>query len=294
MEGLYNKTSEYFNTSMVEYLHGSMVGVIWSISGIAFPIVCAAICGLSCLIKSHHHVSPVCVINLLLSDMLQICSKPVWHLIPMSSVMHLVFYAVYSIGLMASICFMLCIAAERYVLIVYPLWYRRNRTKNKSILVVLLVWIMALIVILIISLAFISGAVDHGVLYPSFIMFYLLPYPPIIFFTVGTWRALSCTKSVPPQEQKRIMGTLVLVLVIYTFFFLPYVIMMLALTISPNLLNDPRVQTYGSLVDILLSLNPIVDPFLYVVMRRDAKEMLTNMVHCCKKRRKNQPETPTP
>ncbi|KAL2083725.1 hypothetical protein ACEWY4_021498 [Coilia grayii] len=289
MEAIYNQTSKYFNSTMVEYLHARMTMVIWVISCISFPILCAAIYGLYRLIKSDH-VAPICVINLLLSDMLQICSKPVWHLVPISNIMHLVLYAVYSLGLMASICFMLCISAERYVLTAYPIWYRQRHTKNKSLLASLIVWVTALVVMLIISLAFLSGTIHHRLLSSSYIVFYLLPYPLVICFTMGTWRALSCAKSVAAQEQKRIMGTLVLVLAIYTVFFMPYIILMLALTISPTLLNEPPVQTFGSLVDILLSLNPMVDPILYVVMRRDAKEMLTNMV-CCKKKEKNQQQT---
>ena len=267
MEGIYNHTFEYLNFTDLEFLHSQVTAAFWAISCFAFPIICAATYGLYCLIKSEH-VTPVYVINLLMSDMLQICTKPVWHMISPLSVMHLVLFAVYSLGVVTSICFMLCISAERYVAIAYPIWYRCRHTKKMSLWASFMVWVAAVLYVLIVSLAVLTGNLDQRILISGMIVFYLLPYPLVICFSMGTWRALSNAKSVPAHERRRIMGTLALVLFIYTVLFLPFIILMLTITVSPALLNEAPVQNLWILADILLALNPMVDPILYVFMRR--------------------------
>ncbi|XP_076141313.1 uncharacterized protein LOC143123937 [Alosa pseudoharengus] len=277
MEGIYNQSLEYFNFTDLGYLHSRMIVVQWAISCVAFPIICAAIYRLFCLIKSDH-IAPVYVINLLISDMLQICTKPIWNMISMLNVMHLVLFSVYSLGLMASICFMLFISAERYVMIAYPIIAADTQRKCHFGY------------ILIISLTIYSGNVDHGILTSNVIAFYLLPYPLVVCFSMRTRRALSNSKSVPAHEQRKILGTLALVIFSYTVFYLPYIILMLTLTISPALLNETHMQNFGFLVDILLSLSPLADAILYVFMRRDAKDILGALA-CCVKKEKAQSET---
>lgn len=289
MERLYNQSMKYHNFTDLNDLHSRMAVTLWAISCLAFPIICAAMYGLYRLIKSDH-IAPVYVINLLMSDMLQICTKPVWHMTSMLNIMHLVLFSVYSVGLFASICFMLLISAERFVMIACPFWYRQRHTKKMALWVSFVVWVTAFIVMLIISLAILTGISDEGILTSNIIVFYLLPYPLVISFTMGTRKALSSSKSVPSYEQRRIMGTLALVIFSYTVFYLPYIILMLTVTISPTLVKETHMQNFSALVGILLSVSPLVDPILYVFMRRDAKDIVGGMA-CCVKKEEKEPET---
>lgn len=289
MERAYNKSVKYYNGTDLDDLHSRMAVTLWAISSIAFPIICAAMYGLYRLIKSDH-VAPVYVINLLMSDMLQICTNPIWRMTSMLNIMHLVLFSLYSLGLFASICFMLLISAERYVMIACPIWYRQRHSKKMALWASFMVWVTAFVVILIISLAIFSGIADDRILTSNMIVFYLLPYPLVIYFTMGTRKALSNSKSVPFYEQRRIMGTLVLVIFSYTVFYLPYIILMLTVTVSPTLIKDTHMQNFSALVNILLSLSPLVDPILYVFMRRDAKNMVGGLA-CCVKKEENELET---
>lgn len=279
MERLYNQSMKYHNFTDLDNLHFRMAVTLWAISCLAFPIICTAMYGLYRLIKSDH-IAPVYVINLLMSDMLQICTKPVWHMISMLNIMHLVLFSVYSLGLFASICFMLLISAERYVMIACPIWYRQRHTKHMALWASFVVWVSAFIVMLIISLAIFSGFADEIILNSNIIAFYIFPYPLVIFFTMGTRKALSNSKSVPSYERRRIMGTLALVIFSYTVFYLPYIILMLAVTVSPTLVGETHFQNFSALVAVLLSLSPLVDPILYVFMRRDAKDIVAG-ISCC-------------
>lgn len=74
MERIYNQSMKYHNFTDLNDLHSRMAVTLWAISCLAFPILCAAMYGLYRLIKSDH-VAPVYVINLLMSDMLQICTN---------------------------------------------------------------------------------------------------------------------------------------------------------------------------------------------------------------------------
>ncbi|XP_063048125.1 psychosine receptor-like [Engraulis encrasicolus] len=197
----------------------------WVILPIALPVVCLAICGLLSLIKSDH-VMPVYVINLLISDVLQMFGRPIYLSMTPSGVVYELIAFLYCSGLHASIFFMLCIAGERYAMIVHPLWYRFHRTIKKSILCSITVWMVTFI-----SLVFVIWCV-----------LCLLPYPFALFFFVETWRALSKSISISPREQRRIMGMLALVLIIYTAFFLPHIVVTLLMCSCPWMFTDYSFQ----------------------------------------------------
>ncbi|XP_048126249.1 ovarian cancer G-protein coupled receptor 1-like [Alosa alosa] len=222
----------------------------WVVLVVALPITLLAIYRLYFFIRADH-VAPVYVINLLISDIVQIwgnplslyvfmrrdakdilwafpcfrqfqkCRKPLetqpTNLITITihdfwDYMRLIFF----IGVMANVCFMVFISAERYGMIAHPVWYRSLHTIRTSVIVSVTVWVILPIIVIITGLYTL-----HVVLSELLVM--LLPYPWMIFFFVGTWRALSRNTSVPRHEQRRIMRTLALVLSIYTVLFLPYV-----------------------------------------------------------------------
>ena len=287
MEKFYNSTQKYFNLTDWVDISSSMSLHSWVILPIALPMVCVAICGLFSLIKTDH-VAPVYVINLLISDVLQICTKPIALSIPPSGVTYELVVFTYSSSLMACVGFMVCIAGERYVMIAHPLWYRCHRTITKSLLCSFTVWMTAFVIIGGITLASAAFVVDIHRVALCLCIINLLPYPFVMLFFVGTWRALSKSKSVSSREQRRIMGTLALVLFIYTALFLPYIVLMQMFQIFPELMKEGVFQRFAVMSSTLLSLNPMVDPILYVFMRK--KDLLVLPCRRCRQHPQAQKE----
>lgn len=60
------------------------------------------------------HVAPIYVINLLISDPIQLCCMIVWLAQPKGWKIHgYTIIIIYYIGVIASVCFMVCVALER-------------------------------------------------------------------------------------------------------------------------------------------------------------------------------------
>ncbi|XP_076141344.1 G-protein coupled receptor 68-like [Alosa pseudoharengus] len=231
--------------------------VSWVILVVALPITLLAIYGLYFFIRADH-VAPVYVINLLISDMVQISANPI-------SLMKKDVYLLYYLSLMASVWFMVCIAAERYIMIAYPVFYRNMQTIKRALRVSVAVWVGATIALIIFEV--VEGADDYrGVVF-------LLPFPLLTVFLLGSWRVLSKSRSVSPEQHRQVMGTLVLVLCIYVLLFLPFIVSSY-LYFELKLKNQASVFYFHLFSEVLMSLNPMLDPILYVFMRRDAKDIL--------------------
>ncbi|XP_045897239.1 ovarian cancer G-protein coupled receptor 1-like, partial [Micropterus dolomieu] len=213
------------------------------------------------------HVVPIYVINLLITDLLQLCCMIVWVVPNVDETIDTIVFYIYYFALMASVGFMVCISLERYLVIVHPLWYRFRRTIKTSVALCVLVWVLSLVCIVIFY--FYSGYVFTNII---FIVFLLPPFPLLIFFLVGTLKALSASMSVPSDEKRRIVGILVLVLLIYTLLYLPDIIFYLVV----------YDKTLDFLSSILVRLSPLADLVLYVFMRKRAVDKLLASVCCCR------------
>ncbi|XP_040926828.2 mas-related G-protein coupled receptor member B5-like [Betta splendens] len=247
--------------------------ILWvstlSIAIVGLVLTPVAICAVSSLVKKDN-VAPIFVINLLVSDIIQLCAMILWlteDVIDIGEIARV-------FGLVASVGFMVCIALERYLLIVWPLWYRTRRTVKMCLLLCAVVWTLPLFY-------FIFGI--FIILYSN--MFFnitgvllLLPLPLLVFFLVGTFRALSASISVHAEEKRRIVGLLVLVLLIYTLLFLPRIISYLLHY------RDYRLHVVAA---ILLELNPVADLFLYIFLRKGAVNQVWFCLCCCRKNRTN-------
>ncbi|NP_001290682.1 ovarian cancer G-protein coupled receptor 1-like [Esox lucius] len=221
---------------------------------IGFPLILLAIYAMYFLIRADH-MAPIYVINLLIADFIQISVR----LIVLFDLWGIVGNLIEFFGISASISFMVCIALERYIVIAFPLWYRFRRNIKYSLIVSSIVWVFPFIQI-VLFWAFSSV---------SFILFavmLLIPFLLLVFFLVSTLKALSVSISVPAVEQKRIIGTLGLVLGNYTLLFLPLTIQYLISGISGT--ENVYIGT------ILEGFSPLVDPLLYVFMRKGAKDTL--------------------
>ncbi|XP_028992114.3 proto-oncogene Mas-like [Betta splendens] len=242
----------------------------WLIITIGLVLTPVAIFAVSSLVKKDN-VAPIFVINLLVSDVIQLCG-----MIMKETGQETVFITadcMYTFGLSASVGFMLCIALERYLVIVWPLWYRTRRPVKMSLLLCAAVWTLALVH------AFICYCILYvwGSLYFTIsAVLLLLPFPALVFFLVGTLRALSASISVRAEEKRRIVGLLVLVLLIYTLLFLPSIILFLV-----------QLYDYKLIVVAIIfnRLNPIADLFMYVFLRKGAVNQVWFCLCCCRKNR---------
>ncbi|XP_038577435.1 mas-related G-protein coupled receptor member B4-like [Micropterus salmoides] len=147
-----------------------------------------------------------------------------------------IFMSIYISALFASVYFMVCISLERYLVIAHPLWYRCRRTIKTSVVLCVLVWVLSPVCAIVLDFG------NYLATYMILTVFLLLPFPLLIFFLVGTLKALSASISVPSDENRRIVGILVLVLLIYTLLFLPTIIWFLKVYTDNNRLVDSRLN----------------------------------------------------
>ncbi|XP_038588696.1 G-protein coupled receptor 4-like [Micropterus salmoides] len=277
MEDFYNNSSSQDQSS--DYSHSDFKNnshqyydlpltknVTYIIVGIGLPLTLMAIYALYSTVRSDH-VAPIYVINLLMSDLLQLCCMIVHVTQPQDGKISQIFYYIYYFGLFTSVYFMVCISLERYLVMAHPLWYRYRRTIKTSVVFCVLVWVITLVCGVLYYVF--KGYEVTKIIFPVFL---LLPFPLLIFFLVGTLRALSAAMSVPSDEKRRIVGILVLVLLIYTLLFLPNIIFYLVI--------------YDKTLDILslifVRFSPLADLVLYVFMRKGAIDKLLASVCCCR------------
>ncbi|KAM9345099.1 uncharacterized protein ABDE67_013995 [Symphorus nematophorus] len=222
--------------------------------------------------EQNDHVAPIYVINLLISDLIQLCCFII-EVTPAVDLQILeISYYIYLSAVGVSVVFMVCISLERYLVFACPLWYRFRRTIKIPVVVCVLVWTLALVTVLVVFFC-----AHFRVSIIIFCVVFLLPLPLFIFFLVGTLKALSGSISVPSDEKRRVVGVLVLVLLIYTMLFLPRIIFEALL-----------VKGYNHTLEILyilswigFTLSPLADLTLYVFMRKGIIDKLLSSVCCC-------------
>ncbi|XP_053189560.1 G-protein coupled receptor 4-like [Scomber japonicus] len=232
--------------------------VCWIVIVICLPLIILAIYYLYSLVRDDH-IAPIYVINLLISDFIQLCCMAI--LLGNPEVVWVILL-IHLIGLMASVGFMVCISLERYLLIAWPLWYRFRRTVKVSVVVCVVVWVFTLVII--------CSAVFSGNSSKAISVIFLLPFPVLIFSVVGIFKGLSAAISVSSEEKRRIVGATILVLLNYTLMFLPYIIW-----------NITQIYIKTNTFAFIL-FNPLGDLVLYIFMRKGAIDKILASVCCCR------------
>ncbi|XP_073337566.1 uncharacterized protein [Pagrus major] len=228
---------------------------------IGLPLTLVAIYAVYSLVRNDH-VAPIYIINLLISDVIQLCCMIV-DVAPLEDwKIYNITFIIYYFAVIASVGFMVCIALERYLVIACPLWYRFRRTIKISVVVCVVVWILTLVYLLTFKYVNYTEIISA--------IFFFLPLPLFIFFLGGTIKSLSASR-VPSDEKRRIVGILVLVLLIYTLLFTPSIIW-----------YATYYQTLTTLSFTFLRLSPLADLLLYVFIRKGTIDKLLASVCCCR------------
>nr|XP_046258168.1 mas-related G-protein coupled receptor member A6-like isoform X2 [Scatophagus argus] len=232
---------------------------------IGLPLTLMAICAVFSLVRNNH-VAPIYVINLLISDLIQFCCLITKVAACEDQKIATMVALAHDFGLVASVCFMVCIALERYLVIACPLWYRFKRPIKTSVVVCVLVWVLTLVYVITFTF-YIDSEVSQTIFAASL----LVPLPLFFCFLGGTLKALSASR-VPSDDKRQIVGILVLVLLIYILLFLPTIIWFLG---ARNNLAFTILST------VFIRLSPLADLTLYVFMRRGTMDKLSASVcHC--------------
>nr|XP_020485839.1 G-protein coupled receptor 4-like [Labrus bergylta] len=257
-EDIYNEYYQKLNFKM----HVATCIII----SIGLPLTLMTISALYSLVRKDH-VAPIYVINLLISDLIQLCCMIVFETRQYQPQAEALF--IYECGLVTSVFFMVCVSLERYLIIAHPLWYRFKRTIKISVVVSVVIWLIPPVFFITVL-----PQVTYDVAGIIFSIFLIIPFPLFIIFLVGTLRALSASVSVHSEEKQRIVGVLVLVLLIYTLLFLPSMILFLNINRSDKTLN------YLSFMFVKMS--PLADLILYVFFRKQSIGKLFTTVNCCR------------
>uniref|UniRef100_A0A669EY95 G-protein coupled receptors family 1 profile domain-containing protein n=1 Tax=Oreochromis niloticus TaxID=8128 RepID=A0A669EY95_ORENI len=175
-------------------------------------------------------------------------------------------YFFYYLVVTASLYFKLCIALERYCFIALPLLDCFRQT-NSSLLVCVLVWVFCIVSV---ALAIILHDLVRLIIYAA------LPAPLFIICLAGTLKALPAATSVPTEEKRRIVGTLVLLLLNYFLINLPAVIL---LTLKLEL-HFP-ITTIDFTIMILFLFSSLLDLILFVFKCNGPIDRLLARLCCC-------------
>ncbi|XP_067467145.1 ovarian cancer G-protein coupled receptor 1-like [Thunnus thynnus] len=255
--------SDYSGDGLEEFFLDAMKCVIISFG---LPLSLLAIYSLYSQVQNTN-VAPIFLINLLISDIIQLCCMIVKMAERVNFDIRIPFIHIYEIGVLASVGFMVCIALERYLVIAWPLWYHVRSTIKISLAVCVVVWTLPLVSVL--SVYFMVNFEISDII---FAVLLLIPFPLLIFFLGGTLKALSAAISVSSDEKRRIVGMLVLVVLIYTLLFLPRIIVLLSYKAQSN-------HDFRKLTEMLLEFSPLADLILYVFIKETMDKLLASL--CC-------------
>ncbi|KAL3971701.1 zona pellucida sperm-binding protein 1 [Sarotherodon galilaeus] len=235
--------------------------VIWIDVSVFLPVTILFFCCVCCAGRSCE-VPLIYYINLLISNLIHRCMT--FFLWTKLHDRTLCFF--YYLVVTTSLYFKLCIALERYCFIALPLLDCFRQT-NGSLLVCVLVWVFCIVSV---ALAIILHDLVRLIIYAA------LPAPLFIICVAGTLKALPAATSVPTEEKRRTVGTLVLLLLNYFLINLPAVIL---LTLKLEL-HFP-ITTIDFTIMILFLFSSLLDLILFVFKCKGPIDRLLARLCCC-------------
>ncbi|XP_034722442.1 mas-related G-protein coupled receptor member A4-like [Etheostoma cragini] len=274
---LHSVPSDNVTVGLLGYLDYTEAGLIDNVATciiicFGLPLIFIAIYSLYSVVRSDH-IAPIYVINLLTSDLIQLCCMICEVARPQSRMIFIINKCIYNYSLMTSVVFMVCIALERYLLIVFPLWYHCRRTIRSTVVICAVAWVLPSLYLFTL---FFGG--NFNVPQMIAVVFLLLPLPLLLFFCCASLKALSASVSILPDEKQRIVGTLVVVLLTYMLLFLPNVILIM---VARSTNDQSLVTTLVYVSSVFLKLNPLADLVLYIFTKKGFLDKIL-AVRCCR------------
>nr|XP_015200307.1 PREDICTED: G-protein coupled receptor 4-like [Lepisosteus oculatus] len=265
---------------------------------VGLPLNCLALFGLHGLLKAGD-ILPVFVINLLLSDLLQILTLPLWidyfsndHKWRFGEAACRVIGCIFWISLFVSIFFMCCIFLERYMAVTHPLLFQKHIRVRNSCIFCAFLWVFVTICSSVgIGLGFESAPLDRCMeTYPTekdFAQFqliamtitFVLPLCFLLSIYRGIQKNIVNVTSIRDKEKRKILLMLTLIIVMFVlvfgpFHFMCYVAYIGILTLQDSCDYESRIFIYFQVAMGLLSLNSVLDPVMYIFVRKDLRKKL--------------------
>ncbi|XP_030628116.1 G-protein coupled receptor 4 [Chanos chanos] len=277
---------------------------------IGTPLNLLALFGLYRLIKSEN-VLPVYVINLLLADVLQLFTLPLWmdyygnghywRFGPRGcQIMGLLFY----ISIYAGIFFRCIISLERHLAIARPFKFQALRKLKFARWIALGIWVL---IAMPPTIAFNKLFPKHENYtlciekYPSeqgfityrlitLLLSFIVPLAFIVGLHIQTLHSLKALGSLVSDEKKRIRALLTLLVVIFVTVLGPYhfigCVKYVGLLLTTNICDwEIKIFMPYQVSRGLLSLNSLLNPILYIFMRTDFRAATANYLPCLRRMR---------
>ncbi|XP_019221991.2 uncharacterized protein LOC109204762 isoform X3 [Oreochromis niloticus] len=235
--------------------------LIWILICFFLPVTILFFC-CACCAGQRYQVPVIYYTNLIISILIYHCMTFFWWEILHGIVERFFYY----FAVTASLYFKSCIALERYCFIACPLLDCLRQTKG-SVLVCVLVWVLCIVSV---------GLAVFLYEFVRLIIYAALPAPLFIFCLAGTLKALPAATSVPTEEKRRIVGTLVLLLLNYFLINLPAVILL-----TLNFETHFPVKTIDFIIMILFLFSSLLDFILCIFMRKGPIDRLLARLCCC-------------
>uniref|UniRef100_A0A3P9MVZ8 G-protein coupled receptors family 1 profile domain-containing protein n=1 Tax=Poecilia reticulata TaxID=8081 RepID=A0A3P9MVZ8_POERE len=240
--------------------------------GIELPLILIVMIAVFSQVKKGQD-APVYVINLLASDVIQLCCRIPLNLVNPSGSTD-IFMTISYYAFIVSVGFMVCISCERYLVVAKPLWYRFRRNIKTYVVVSIVVWILPAVFAL---LTYLINNFLIGLIF--LIVFLLLPFPFFIFFLVGTIKTLSGAHRVQADEKRRIVAIQVVVLIIYTLLYLPIIILLL----EGGRVFDTKFGIFSAAVSFFcVFFSPLADTTLYLLSQKSFMDKILASICYCK------------
>uniref|UniRef100_A0A8C2ZCX0 Si:dkey-165a24.9 n=1 Tax=Cyclopterus lumpus TaxID=8103 RepID=A0A8C2ZCX0_CYCLU len=227
----------------------------------------------------------VYILNLLLSDLLQLLTLPLWilylqggHRWPYSQLTcELVGYVFY-VNVYASVMFLCLIALDRCLAIVYPLSSRRVRTVRVAALSGVAVWTLTFLFCL-------SGLLPSVFDPDRLLCLEQYPVSPRYLTPSHIGVTLRRSPSLSDHERRKIVGILVVITVNFIVVFGPYHLVGGYRFVSLLLTDEPcgmerSIFLIYRLCYGLTSLNTLLDPLFYIFLCPDARLELQRSLPC--------------
>ncbi|XP_015195883.2 G-protein coupled receptor 4 isoform X1 [Lepisosteus oculatus] len=281
-----------------------LISIYSLVFALALPCNLLSLWGLYRLLRSGN-VMPIFIFNLLVSDLLQVLTFPMW-IIYLKNGHQWTFQAgacnfvgfLFYINLYASVAFLSLVALDRYLAIVHPLRSRGFRTVKVALVTSVIVWVVTFLFCLSGLYPTVYDEKNQLCLekYPvakryamfkivTVILGFLVPCCILGYTSVRIRWELRSSPSVTQEERRKIVGILCIITVIFIVVFGPYHLVgsykfVYYFITDSNCDMERTLFLCYRLCYGLTSLNSLLDPLLYIFICDNIRQELKKSLPC--------------